>query len=89
MAAIIPTRRIQFLEEPISENEATMNNTFNAEYRHVTLFSSNSVETQISIPTLHCQDEQLALQEKSMQRNGKRTKLLANLKRNLFGKFRC
>jgi len=49
MDAVIPTCRIQLLKDPISDKEAVMNNSFSAEYRHVTLLSSISAKIQKSI----------------------------------------
>jgi len=46
MDAVIPTCRIQLLKYPVSDNKATMNNSFSAEYQHVTLLSSISVNIQ-------------------------------------------
>jgi hypothetical protein len=78
---VIPTCRIQLLKDPISEYEATMNNTFSAEYWHVTLLSSNSVKTQKSILTLHYKDE------RDPPKKQRKARLIENLKGNFVGKL--
>jgi hypothetical protein len=70
MDAVIPTCRIQLLKDPISDDEATMNNSFSAEYRHVTLFSSISVKIQKSVLHTALYKRTQSLEEKSMQISG-------------------